>query len=168
MNSQPLDVWNQLPIDDAEDALLACCGSLQWAATLASRRPYADVQALIDDAAAVWLALPEAAWLEAFAQHPRIGEKKALTSTFLASSAVEQAAAHRTLDEVAVALTRGNRAYEEKFGFLYIVFASGRTASELLGILNHRMTRTREQEVQEAAQQQLQITRLRMNRWLNT
>jgi OHCU decarboxylase len=162
----PLDRFNSQHPARAEAQLLACCGSYTWASRLAALRPFPTLNELIEQGEAIWATLTETDWLEAFAHHPRIGEKKAPTTAFLASSITEQAAAQKSLDQVAVALTRGNRAYEEKFGFIYIVFASGRSAPELLEILNRRLARTREEELQEAARQQLQITNLRLRKWL--
>lgn len=163
--AQPFDRWNALPDDAAETELLACCGSRAWAADLSVGRPYTSPEALLEAAEAVWLRQPEAEWLQAFACHPRIGERKAATTTYLAHSDAEQTVAQGSLDAVSEALLEGNRRYEEKFGFRYIVFASGRTAPELLGVLNDRLTRTRDQELDEAARQQLLITRLRMRKW---
>ena len=79
----------------------------------------------------------------------------------------EQQAAQATLDGVAEALVCGNQLYEQRFGFRYIVFASGRSAPELLAVLEQRLTHTREQELLEAAHQQDRITKLRMERWMN-
>jgi len=121
---------------------------------------------LVQAAETVWFSLEEADWLEAFACHPRIGEKKAATTSYLAHSESEQAAAQQTLDEVAKALLAGNRAYEEQFGFRYIVFASGRGAPELLDVLQSRLANSRDEELQEAARQQLRITNLRLRKWL--
>jgi len=162
----PLAQWNRLPKGEAEAKLLACCGSRRWAESLVARRPFASVEALNEAAERLWFSLAEADWLEAFACHPRIGEHRAATTQYLASSELEQAAAQKTLDEVAEALVAGNRLYEERFGFLYIVFASGRTAPELLAVLNERLTRSREEELHEAARQQQRITALRMQKWL--
>ena len=162
----PLDLFNAAPTADAEAQLLACCGSRTWARSLVAKRPFSTCEALMRDAETLWLKLPEPDWLEAFAQHPRIGENKPPTSGFLEHSSTEQAKAQQTLATVAQALLTGNRLYEERFGFLYIVFASGRTAPELLDILTLRLTHTREEELHEAARQQLQITHLRMSRWL--
>jgi OHCU decarboxylase len=163
----PLAAWNEAPVDKAEAQLLSCCGSLAWARALAERRPFETAETLLQAGESVWFALPEDDWLEAFACHPRIGEKKAPTTRNLAYAEAEQAAAQKSLAEVALALAQGNRLYQERFGFIYIVFASGRTAPELLGVLNRRLTHTRDEELQEAARQQMQITNLRMNRWLN-
>jgi OHCU decarboxylase len=165
-SSSPLAQWNALEAEQALANLLACCGSRLWAETLAAQRPFASPQALIDAAEALWFSLAEADWLEAFAAHPRIGERKAPTTDYLASSASEQATAQQTLDTVAEALLTNNRMYEQRFGFRYIVFASGRTAPELLAVLEARLGNTREQELHEAARQQLQITNLRLRKWL--
>ena len=159
--------WNRMDAAEAEAKLLACCGSRPWAAELVEQRPFASADALMQAADDVWFGLDEADWLEAFACHPRIGERKASTTEYLASSESEQAAAQRTLDEVADALLTGNREYEARFGFLYIVFASGLSAPELLEVLRERLTHTREEELAEAARQQQRITNLRMTRWLN-
>jgi OHCU decarboxylase len=162
--------WNQLPAEEAREALLSCCGSPAWAHALLERRPYASLAALLIDGEAAWFALPESEWLTAFACHPRIGERKADTATtvqFAAWSGTEQSSAQATLEAVAKALAKGNKLYEERFGFLYIVFASGRTAPELLAILEERLLHDRATELNEAARQQWEITRLRMTRYFS-
>jgi OHCU decarboxylase len=162
-----LDDFNHAPIAEAEAQLLACCGSARWASTLAARRPFATLDDMIAAGEATWFSLDEADWLAAFACHPRIGEKKAATTRYLASSESEQAAAQESIAAVAEALLLGNRAYEERFGFLYIVFASGRSAAELLQVLEARLKNSREEELQEAARQQQRITNLRLRKWLS-
>jgi OHCU decarboxylase len=163
----PLDLFNQDPPGRAVTQLLSCCGSRAWATKVAAMRPFKSEETLITQARGVWFALPETDWLEAFACHPRIGEKKAPTTKNLSYAEAEQAAAQQSLAEVAVALAEGNRLYQERFGFIYIVFASGRSAPELLEVLNLRLTHTRDEELQEAAGQQLKITNLRIHSWLN-
>ena len=161
--------WNRLAVAEAAEELLSCCGSWQWALALAEQRLFPDAAALLASAEAVWFELPEAEWLAAFASHPRIGERKAAVTTtdqFAEWSGSEQEAAQATLATVEDALARGNRAYEERFGFLYIVCASGRTAPELLTILIERLGHDRETELREAARQQWAITELRMERWM--
>ena len=162
-----LEEFNAATSEAAVAQLLTTCGSRRWAATVAANRPFDTPEALIADAEAVWFSLDEADWLEAFACHPRIGEKKAPTTGYLAHSESEQSAAQHTLDAVAEALLAGNRAYEAKFGFLYIVFASGRSAPELLAVLESRLANSREEELHEAARQQLRITNLRLGKWFN-
>jgi OHCU decarboxylase len=164
-----VDAWNKAPATEAQTTLLSCCGSTAWARMLVQRRPYLDSAALIADAKTIWFELAETEWLAAFACHPRIGERKAElagTAQFAEWSRSEQSAAQATLDAVATSLAEGNRAYEERFGFMYIVFANGRTAPKLLEILDQRLGHDRDTELREAARQQWAITRLRMTRWL--
>ena len=149
--------------------LASCCGSPAWVRVLLERRPYAGIADLLVDAEEVWFGLPEPEWLTAFAHHPRIGERKAeaaSTAQFASWSRAEQGAAQASLSSLAERLADGNREYEDRFGFRYIVFASGRTAPELLQVLETRLGSTREVELQEAVRQQWAITRLRMSRWL--
>lgn len=163
-----LDRFNALSLEEARTALLSCCGSHAWAGSVANARPYGTVADVLEQSSALWLTLREPDWLEAFACHPRIGEVKAPTDAFLTHSTSEQSATQQTLANVASQLVEGNRAYEARFGFLYIVFASGRSAPELLAVLRQRLTHTRDEELREAARQQDRITRLRLERNLTS
>jgi 2-oxo-4-hydroxy-4-carboxy-5-ureidoimidazoline decarboxylase len=159
--------WNALDPTLAASEILPCCGSQAWAAELAARRPIADEDHLAIAADAVWLGLPVAAWQEAFDSHPRIGEQKAKAATeaSLSWSAAEQSKA--TADEAAkLALAEANKRYEAKFGRIFIICASGRSAAEILANLEARMHYEPAVELHEAAEQQRQITQLRLRRWL--
>ena len=164
-----LERWNALTPDKAAQMILPCCGSTAWAEELVARRPFAEAADLFAASDVVWHTLPEAAWQEAFDSHPRIGQahaQKAATAESLRWSATEQRAA-LTPDEAAQqALTEANRRYEAKFGRIFIVCASGRTAAEILAMLEARMNNDPEAELQEAAKQQRQITQLRLRRRL--
>ena len=160
--------FNQADHDDAIAKVLTCCGSTRWAQQISVQRPFANTDALFEAAETAWFSLNEASWLEAFAAHPRIGERKAATTDYLAHSTNEQAAAQQTLAPVAARLAELNHVYEERFGFRYIVFANGRSAPELLAVLEERLEHSREEELQEAARQQHRITHLRMTKWLRT
>jgi 2-oxo-4-hydroxy-4-carboxy-5-ureidoimidazoline decarboxylase len=161
--------WNSIPPEDAARAILPCCGSRAWAAALAEHRPFAtppDLFAASDD---IWRALPEAAWQEAFDSHPRIGEQHAATASpesLKWSSAEQRAAAAPAGDPIKLALAERNRQYEERFGRIFIVCAAGKSATEILAILNRRMANSPAAELIEAAEQQRQITQLRLRRWL--
>jgi 2-oxo-4-hydroxy-4-carboxy-5-ureidoimidazoline decarboxylase len=111
--------------------------------------------------------LPESDWQEAFDSHPRLGERraKAATAQSLNWSAGEQSAANPD-DAVREALAHGNREYEEKFGRIFLLCATGRSAPEMLMILRERMQNDAVTEVREAAEQQRLITRLRLRKWL--
>ena len=164
-----LDKWNSLDRDAAAEAVLACCGSRAWAEELAARRPIADEAALLEESSDVWRALPVEAWLEAFDSHPRIGEQRPqghATDESLKSSATEQAVALSADEAAKIALKDANRRYEARFGRIFIICASGRSASEILAGLEARMKNDDATELCEAAEQQRQITALRLKRWL--
>ena len=168
-----LDTFNTAPAPSAECHLLTLCGSRRWAATLCHKRPFESPSHLHHDAANLWFLLDERDWLEAFACHPRIGRlapEPATTASaagFEGHARAEQHAAQQTLSvPVAEALDQANHLYEQRFGFLYIVFASGRTAPELLALLERRLRNDRITELHEAARQQHAITTLRIQKWL--
>lgn len=166
--SPVLTRWNSLDAETAAREILPCCGSRAWADGLTARRPFADAQQLSAASGEVWSALPESAWREAFASHPRIGQQhaSAATAQSLAWSAEEQRAAISPDEAARLALAEGNRQYEERFGRIFIVCAAGRSAAEILAILERRMQNTAAAEMLEAAEQQRQITQLRLRRWL--
>lgn len=160
---------NELPAPTAERELLACCGSTSWARQLVAARPFQSMPEFLATANVVWRALGEDDWLEAFKAHPRIGESKAQTepsATAASWSATEQssmaAASSRTLQRIAEL----NEQYFQKFGFIYIVFASGKTAEQMMNLLELRLGGTRDEEVVNAVAEQERITRLRLERWL--
>jgi 2-oxo-4-hydroxy-4-carboxy-5-ureidoimidazoline decarboxylase len=157
-----LNELNALPAEKAERALLQCCGAKTWAAHMTRLRPFetrADVLAAADR---VWPKLSEADWLEAFAAHPRIGEPSES-----AWSRREQAAVYTAVERTRRALAAANAEYEKRFGFTYIVFASGKTPEEMLELLQQRLDNPREVELKNAAAEQIEITRLRLERLLD-
>jgi 2-oxo-4-hydroxy-4-carboxy-5-ureidoimidazoline decarboxylase len=163
--------WNSLDSDAAAREALPCCGSSAWAAALAASRPIPDEAALIETSSSVWLALPEEAWQEAFDSHPRIGQKQAqthATEESLRWSAQEQRTALSENDPTKLALEKANRRYEQKFGRIFIVCATGKTSTEMLAVLEARMKNDAATELREAAEQQRQITQLRLHRWLES
>jgi len=156
----------------AEAELLKCCGSTEWARALVARRPFGDARELFEAADAVWWNLCERGWLEAFSAHPRIGgrERAARAQHAQAERWSEQeqtgarTAAEATLDELAAA----NRAYEDKFGHIFIVCATGKTAEEMLALLRARLSNPADTELRIAATEQSKITRLRLEKLLTT
>lgn len=163
-----LERWNSLEPDEAVREVLPCCGAHAWAEGLAGRRPVGSAEELFAASDGVWSALPERDWQEAFDSHPRIGQQHAPTATAesLKWSSQEQRAAMSPDEAVKAALADGNRRYEEKFGRIFIVCATGRSAGGILAILERRMRNSVEVELREAAEQQRQITHLRLRRWL--
>jgi len=159
--------WNQLPETDAIAPVLACCGSQAFAREVVRNRPYADQDSLLTKADAIWWGLQKSDWLEAFACHPRIGESATHGShQFSAWSTEEQSGARTAAEPVLDSIATKNREYEARHGFIYIVCASGRSADDLLAILDRRLHNTTEAELREAAEQQRQITHLRIRKWL--
>jgi 2-oxo-4-hydroxy-4-carboxy-5-ureidoimidazoline decarboxylase len=160
--------WNGLDAEPAAREVLPCCGSQGWAEALTARRPFASAAELLVESDAVWARLGADDWQEAFDSHPRIGQThaRAATAESLAWSSEEQRAA-MTPDETAkLALAEGNRSYEEKFGRIFIVCALGKSSAEILALLNTRMSHDAAAEMLEAAEQQRQITQIRLRRWL--
>jgi len=163
--------WNSLDLATATHEVLPCCGSQAWAEALALRRPVADEVHLLDTSSSVWRALSPKDWREAFDSHPRIGQTQPQTHATEASlrwSAQEQNVALSKDEAVQQTLQLANRRYEERFGRIFIVCAAGKTSSEILRILETRMSNDTNTELLEAAEQQNQITRLRLNRWLES
>jgi 2-oxo-4-hydroxy-4-carboxy-5-ureidoimidazoline decarboxylase len=171
MRSKVLDRWNSLDPATAAQEALPCCGSRAWAAALASCRPIANESALIEASTSIWLALPQEAWQEAFDSHPRIGQSLPQTSATEESlrwSALEQRAALSQNEAVRIALKEANHSYEQKFGRIFLVCATGKSSAEILAILEGRMKNDAATELREAAEQQRQITQLRLHRWLES
>ncbi|MGD0443720.1 MAG: 2-oxo-4-hydroxy-4-carboxy-5-ureidoimidazoline decarboxylase [Edaphobacter sp.] len=163
--------WNSLDPAAAAREALPCCGSRAWAAALAARRPIADESALLEASISVWRSLPLEHWQEAFDSHPRIGQshaQKYATEESLRWSAQEQRAVLSQDDATKLALADANRRYEEKFGRIFIVCATGKTPAEMLITLEDRMKNDAATELCEAAEQQRQITQIRLHRWLES
>ena len=160
---------NALPPEPAQRALLDCCGSTAWARAMATSRPFADEAALHARGDAAWDALARDDRLEAFAAHPRIGERAAAaTGTHARWSAQEQAAAGGAGEDVARALVEGNRAYEERFGHVFLICATGRSADEMLAELRRRMSNDAATELDVAAEEQRKIMHLRLEKLLRS
>ena len=163
-----LAAWNNAGADEALEAMLACCGARRWAAAMVALRPIGSVAELSEAADRVWSTVEEADWMEAFACHPRIGERKAAhaSAKSVAWSSQEQSSAATAAERVLAELAAGNALYEQRFGFTYIVCATGKSADEMLAILNRRLGSDRATELREAAEQQRQITQIRLGKWL--
>jgi len=162
--------WNQLSAEEAENEIVACCGSRAWARRMANRRPIADEAWLLRASDEVWRTLGEQDWMEAFQSHPRIGASRPVEGVdprSAAWSSDEQRNVHEEADALKAALEEGNQEYEKRFGRIFLVCATNKTGSEILEILRHRLDNDRATEMQEAAEQQRQITRLRLKRWLS-
>jgi OHCU decarboxylase len=167
--SSILAQWNHLSTNDAVSAILPCCGSRFWAQGVVARRPLADLDALLAASNETWRSLEPSAWMEAFNSHPRIGESRAPQSPSAQSSAwsaQEQRQVSGADVAVKVALADANRLYEQRFHRTFVVCAAGKSATEILAILQRRLNNDAETELHEAAEQQRQITEIRLRKWL--
>ncbi|HYK38677.1 MAG TPA: 2-oxo-4-hydroxy-4-carboxy-5-ureidoimidazoline decarboxylase [Candidatus Eremiobacteraceae bacterium] len=169
--SDVLARWNKLSLEEAAEDILPCCGSLAWARGMAARRPIPDGAGLLAASDEVWNNLRETDWTEAFRSHPRIGESKGPQASSRQSAAwsrTEQQEVALAEEEVQLALAEGNRAYEKRFHRIFIVCATGRSAPDILQILQRRLSNDDKTELCEAAEQQRQIVQIRLRKWLSS
>lgn len=158
-----------LPPARASALLESCCGAEEWVRHMVARRPFRCLATVLRAADDVWWSLGPADWLEAFGHHPRIGEReaqRAQSAHARAWSAEEQRGATTTEDELRDALAEGNREYERRFGHIYIVCATGRSAGEMLSLLRDRLENDPATELRLAAGEQAKITHLRLRKLL--
>jgi OHCU decarboxylase len=166
---QSLSRLNRLSAEDAEAEFLKCCGSTRWAKQMSEARPFAGLEEVSVKADAIWSSLSAEDWLEAFCAHPKIGERKAAAkqSQQAASwSAQEQSQAQQAAEVTKAAIAERNRVYEDRFGFIFIVCASGKSADEILSALNDRLANDADTEMRIAAEEQRKITQLRIDKLL--
>jgi OHCU decarboxylase len=160
-----LDQLNGLPAPEAHALLLACCGSARWASRMVAARPFESVDALLERGDDLWRSTTAEDREEAFAQHPRIGERSAGGRALARDWSVsEQRAATGTDATTRGALAEANAEYERRFGRLYIVCATGLRAEEILANLEARLNNDPEWERRIAAEEQRKITRLRLEK----
>lgn len=129
------------------------------------RRPFHTAERLLEDARRIWFSLDADDWREAFTHHPKIGDRAALQARFAATrhlSATEQSSVASAPDAVLDALERGNRLYEQRFGYIFIVCATGKSAGEMLALLESRLGHPPDVEIRIAAEEQARITALRL------
>lgn len=167
--TQPHRVLNTLDVDSARAELTRCCGSSRWVMALLERRPFSSDAALFAAADEIWAALGRDDWLEAFAHHPRIGaslaELRARFPTTSDWSGEEQADVSRADDRTLEALATANAQYLARFGYIFIVCATGKSAPEMLELLQARLVNPPDVELRIAAAEQAKITRLRLEKF---
>jgi allantoicase len=155
---------NAMPDAEAVAALQRCCGSAKWATAMAAARPFEDTAALLRIAERTWWSLGVDDHLEAFAAHPKIGEKKAPAAGDTKWSSGEQAGTAAASEQTLTELADAQRTYESQYGFIFIVCASGRSAEGMLRDVLDRLAGPREVELRTAAEEQAKITRLRLGK----
>lgn len=152
-----------------KELLRTCCGAEVWVEEVNDAFPFADKAALLTKADEVWNKLPEAAWREAFGHHPKIGDMASLKEKFANTAqwaSGEQSSVRQASQQTLEELAQGNHDYEARFGYIFIVCATGKSAEEMLQILNERLPNSKEQEIRIAAAEQAKITKLRLEKLL--
>lgn len=144
-----------------------CCGSSRWVSGMLARRPFGSRAGVLSTADEIWRSLDQDDWREAFSHHPRIGERKSavpLSDRGSAWAAGEQSGVERAKGDVRAELAAANRDYEQRFGYTYIVFATGKSAEEMLALARERLKNDPDAELRAAAEEQRKITRLRLDK----
>ena len=169
-----LEWLNSLSGDEATNELLQCCGSRRWASQMADARPFSDPEELRETATDVWWSLDSHDWLEAFRSHPKIGEKSSHekknqlhSEAHRKWSEQEQAGVRNAKEETMNYLAQLNLKYEAKFGYIFIVCATGKSSEEMLTILRERLENDEAKELPIAAAEQAKITDLRLKKMLD-
>ena len=162
-----LERLNLAAVEVAKSMFRDCCGSTEWARRMSDSRPFLSEGELLVTAARIWNDLHPADWLEAFAAHPKIGETKPGQQVRSAAwSAREQAGLNAADDLLKQELVAANGAYYEKFGFIFIVCATGKRAGEILEICRDRLGNDQATEIENAANEQHKITEIRLRKLL--
>ena len=161
---------NQLPEEECSKTLFNCCGSTSWVNEMLEKRPFYSETVLKEQAVAVFCDCTEKDWMEAFAHHPRLGNRKNLEKKFAATghwAEEEQSGTAKASKSVLAQLELANQDYEKKFGFTYILCATGRSASFMLESLQDRLSNQRAEELNIAMEEQNKITKLRLEKLLS-
>jgi len=165
------DSLNNLTIKEAKEALSKCCGSSTWVEKMLQRRPFKDAVSLFSLSEKIWFEqCNREDWLEAFSKHPKIGDLKSLEKKFAATknwAGSEQAGVNAASKKVLKELAAGNEAYFQKFGYIFIVCATGKGAEEMLELLTQRLKNDADEELKIAMAEQNKITKIRLQKLLS-
>lgn len=164
-----LQALNNLKESEAKRLFLQCCTAERWVEEMASARPFLSLEQCLKIAQSVWEALSEADYLQAFEGHPKIGDINSLRSKYSNTKALaarEQSAVEGAQEKTLLALAQGNARYEAQNGFIFIVCATGKSAEEMLAILEERLKNSRQKELGIAAVEQSKITEIRIRKLL--
>jgi len=162
-----LEELNKISQPQLKEELLKCCGSSTWVKMMMAYFPADSMEGLLEQAEEIWSECSEDDWREAFAHHPKIGDVESLTKKFASTAqwaSGEQSGVNTAATETITALAEGNRLYEEKFGYIFIVCATGKSAEEMLTLLQGRLKNDPEKEIKIAAAEQNKITQLRLQK----
>jgi len=160
---------NAMPLQKLYEALEQCCGAKHWVSEMVTKAPFADKETLFKWADEIWENADKDCWLEAFTHHPKIGDIDSLSKKFANTkqwATGEQSGVQAAKEEILQALAKGNKVYETKFGYIFIVCATGKSAKEMLALLNKRLPNAPEEELLIAMKEQQKITRIRLEKLL--
>ncbi len=165
-----LSELNKLSADQLKGELIKCCGSTSWVGKMTALHPFVSEDQLFNMAERIWHECGKEDWKEAFSHHPKLGDLESLKEKYANTkdwATDEQAAAKESSPEVLEELAYNNKVYEEKFGFIYILFATGKTAKVILSILRIRLNNDLETELIMSMVEQNKITKLRLEKLLS-
>ncbi len=158
--------FDHLNVDEKKRLLTQCCGSAAWVEKMVHMPPAEDLIDLFEDAEEKWYECSEEDWKEAFTHHPKIGDVEALREKFSKDrfAGNEQSSIHEASEQTLHELARANKLYEDKFGYIFIVCAPGKSAEEMLAILKERLSNDPAEEIKIAMDEQNKITRIRLEK----
>lgn len=165
-----LTALNALPPEQLNEALGKCCGATAWIQKMTNEFPVKDEDSLLAAAARNWQSCTESDWKEAFDHHPKIGDLHSLQHKFAATgqwAAGEQSGTVDASTVILQAFAKGNKLYEDKFGYIFIVCATGKSAPEMLSILTERLKNEEREEIKIAMGEQEKITAIRLKKLLS-
>jgi 2-oxo-4-hydroxy-4-carboxy-5-ureidoimidazoline decarboxylase len=167
MNLQELNTADN---ESARQELTRCCGSRRWVEKMIAQRPFKSKEELFEAADDIWQRLEKEDWLEAFSHHPKIGDVDSLRQKFATTkqwAEGEQKGVQAASEATLSALAEGNAAYEQKFGYIFIVCATGKSADEMLALLRERLDNPADAEIAVSMLEQDKITRIRLEKLLS-
>ncbi len=156
---------NGLDESAAAELFERCCGARRWVQQMVDARPFSSFEHLLRQSETTWKHLSAEDWKEAFSHHPKIGDLESLKRKFASTAswaAHEQAGVRSASEDTLRRLAEGNRLYEQTFGYIFIVSAAGKSAEEMLALLEARLHHSPEEELAVAIAEQQRITRLRL------
>lgn len=163
--------FDHLDAAQKRSLLQQCCGSANWVNKMIAALPAEDLVDMLEIAEEQWYACSQKDWLEAFAHHPKIGDLQSLKEKYKGTAAwaeAEQASVKQASENTLHELAEANKQYEEKFGYIFIICATGKPAEEMLVQLKSRLQNNPDVELNIAMEEQLKITKLRIEKLFTT
>jgi len=164
-----LESLNSLTISDANEQFETCCGAANWVEKMNQNRPFQNKDDLYQKAESIWYSLSSKDWLEAFTHHPKIGNIDSLRKKFHNTKSIsedEQSGINDAAESTLKDLAESNQLYQDKFGFIFIICATGKSAGEMLALIKTRLNNNANAEMLNAAKEQNKITQLRLEKLL--